>query len=308
MSGTTPGFSGKTARMYPLSEILCETLTRLTADPGLTGRELRAIHLGYYFTVVALDDHSVGACMSYYDAPPEKLREAEERLARISCVDPLLVRYLLRAEPDEHLAGLPPTQGRGVLTSILGAVVSALSAKSVAAGGDGSFLATTEIPFDPFAGVRSAVIIGYGGYLREVIERDEIRQVHISDLNHGILAMRARLRAFGKRAFTKLITLSDGTETEERLGNADVACITGSALCNGTMEHVLRAARYCPRVIVQGQSASIHPQSLFERGVQLVTTTLKPYSLVAAASEDRGGALLRASLESGLPWVYMIPK
>ena len=48
--------------------ILDETFDWLAASGAVTGRRLCAVHLGAYFTVVALEDGGVGACMSYYRA------------------------------------------------------------------------------------------------------------------------------------------------------------------------------------------------------------------------------------------------
>ncbi|MFZ0603302.1 MAG: DUF364 domain-containing protein, partial [Roseiarcus sp.] len=81
---------------------------------------------------------------------------------------------------------------------------------------------------------------------------------------------------------------------------ADLVCITGSALCNGSMEQLLRAASGCGRVIVQGQSAAVHPAAFFGRGVAMVSTTLKPANLI-----DLPDAAARRALEGGLAAVYL---
>jgi len=113
---------------------------------------------------------------------------------------------------------------------------------------------------------------------------------------------------YRKRAPAKTITVSDGHDTAELMQQVDLVSITGSALCNGTLDSLLSWAKAVPRVIVQGQSAAIHPKILFERGVDLVATTLKPHQVVSAAKADTSGSALRPFFEGGLPWIYLASK
>jgi hypothetical protein len=98
-------------------------------------------------------------------------------------------------------------------------------------------------------------------------------------------------------------SLSDGSDLGPRMRGADLVCISGSTLCNGSLERLLEAASNCRAIVLQGQSAGIHPAALFLRGVSLVSTTLKPADLVE--SFDRN--LLTGLLEGGLPPIYMTP-
>jgi uncharacterized protein (DUF4213/DUF364 family) len=60
------------------------------------------------------------------------------------------------------------------------------------------------------------------------------------------------------------------TACEELLPDADVVLITGSAIANGTIERLLQLSQMAREVGVLGPSASIIPDPLFNRGVDLV--------------------------------------
>jgi hypothetical protein len=91
-------------------------------------------------------------------------------------------------------------------------------------------------------------------------------------------------------------------------GTADLVAITGSTLGNNTLEPLLNRSRNCPRVVLQGQNAAIHPRFLFEAGVKLVATTLKPAAIAEAAARDATGNALRPFFEGGLPRIYLKPR
>jgi hypothetical protein len=132
-----------------------------------------------------------------------------------------------------------------------------------------------------------------------------IEHLHVCDL--GYSSRRAEMEAFAARYPLKRITFSDGGDAEARIKASDVLSVTGSALCNGTMERLLSYARGGPVVVVQGQSAAVHPAAFFRRGVHLVATTIKPHELAVAAAADPSGQSLRVFLEGGLPWIYLVP-
>jgi len=283
--------------------ILKETLVVLRDHGLLTDRTVRVTYLTPYFTVVELDDGSVGAAMSYYGPPDDLVASAPQATDD----DPLLLRWAFAAAPSSVTS---PNRYRLLQLSIATAVVGALSAASIRDGGDETFSTTDTLPFDPFAEARRAVVVGFGGYMPLMAAAPGIQSLHVCDL--GYQARRAfmdeeldRLRAANPK---KLITISDGADIISRVGEADLLSITGSALCNGSMERILDAASQSARVIVQGQSASLHPAALFARGVWFVATTLKPAGLVQAAATDPNGNSLRTYLEGGLNRLYFLPR
>ncbi len=289
-------------------EILCETFTDLKAKGPSCARGIRRVALGNYFTVVELDDCSIGAALSYYQGSSEALQTASARITDLAGSDRWLDGLLFGDSTSSLLQGITSVPENLVLMSLLAAVVSALSASLIMEGGDETFFAAPSIPFDPFDGVNSAVILGLGGYLETLMMKEEIKHVHVADLKHSVQDMKRSISRFGKCASNKFVTFSDGSDTVGRLQTAELVCITGSALCNGTMEAVLDAAQHCRRVIVQGQSASIHPRAFFRRGVDLIATTVKPIELIKCAESDPSGRQLKQFLEGGLPWIYLLPR
>lgn len=283
--------------------ILDETLRHLTAAGEVAGRAIRSLHLGPYFTVVELDDGSVGACMSYYDTRGPGLETARREIAARTAEDPLLLDFLFGA-------GRPGPGQRPVVECLRATVVSALSARLLGRGGDATFTATGSPPFDPFAGARRALVIGFGGYMDALAHAGHVEELHIRDLSYGAgqAKMDATVARYRQLYPRKTITIADGRDTAERLREVDAAAITGSALCNGTLDGLLDQARGGARVVVQGQSAAIHPRALFDRGVRVVVTTLKPPELVRLAAADPSGESMRPLLEGGLPQVYLLPR
>ena len=288
------------------SEILGEVLGTLEAEGRVAGRAIGAIHLTPYFTVVELDDGSVGAGMSYY-GDPGSLRE---RLPAAPAADPLLLGWLFRDPDPLSRLGARPEQGWHLIRSLRTAILSALSAPALLGGVPGGFEVSSTPPVDPFSTASRAVVIGFGGYMDRLAASPRIEHLHVCDL--GYSSRRAEMEAFADahRAGhpSKRITFSDGSDAESRIKGSDVLAITGSALCNGTMERLLSIARGGPAVVVQGQSAGVHPLPLFRRGVCMVATTRKPPELARMAASDPSGQALRPFLEGGLPWVYLVPE
>jgi uncharacterized protein (DUF4213/DUF364 family) len=57
---------------------------------------------------------------------------------------------------------------------------------------------------------------------------------------------------------------------EELLPKADVIIITGSAVANGTLDHLLELSRNAREVVLSGPSASFLPDPLFKLGVKAI--------------------------------------
>jgi uncharacterized protein (DUF4213/DUF364 family) len=288
--------------------ILKETLQHLEADPLATARRITGISLGNYFTVIELDDGSIGACNSYYRIPLPVLSTVEAEIQKRLIDDPLLVGWLFkRSEFTLPLAEHELALLQGALQATL---VNAVSARSIRNGGDQIFEALQTLPFDPFAGARTALVIGFGGYLDELAQTPHVTHLHIADLAYAQRRqkMEAVVADYRRAQPEKTITLSDGHDTAQRLRAVDVVSITGSALCNGTMDSLIQEAQGGPRIIIQGQSAAIHPRAFFARGADLVATTLKPRDLLKIARAQGSAKKLRRLLEGGLPWIYLLPR
>lgn len=279
--------------------ILRQTLEFLLADGQAQDRRIAALYLNNYFTVVRLDDQSIGVCMSSFCFSASELGAMKQSLRSRLASDPLLLRYA-EAEAD---AG-------GVAGSIRAAVANALSAPALRRGSDTFFTSSTTRPNHFFAGIDSAVVIGWGGLFDFLVRRTTALRIHVSELQYYSKKERidAKLDAYRAQYPYLDLTISDGSDVEERLSTADLVAITGSTLGNNTLESLLRMSRSCPRVVLQGQSAAIHPRYLFEAGVKLVATSNKPPAVAEAADTDPTGNALRPFFEGGLTRIYLEPR
>jgi hypothetical protein len=281
--------------------ILLDTLQVLRGHGRLGGQAIEALHLTPYFTVAQLSDGSVGAAMSYYGRPDD----LRSQVARPSADDPLLLRWLF---PGCALPA-PGSRIELVRLSVATAILGALSAPWIRGGGNGTFTATDALPFEPFAGVRLAVVVGFGGYMPQLAAAPTVERLDVCDL--GYPSRRAHmdqvLDGYRSAYPSKRFSISDGSDLASRVRETDVLAVTGSALCNGTLDRILDITPGSVRVIVQGQSASLHPSAFFKRGVWFVATTIKPPELVRAAAADPTGQSLRPYLEGGLPRRYLLP-
>ena len=169
-SGSVPRSAARPDLAGP-SEILGEVLVALEAEGMVDGRSLQAVHLTPYFTVVQLDDGSVGAGMSYY-------RDADsfsELLPAPSLADPLLLDWLFRDPDPVADLGTRSESGWHLVRSLRTAVLSALSAPLLRDGGGDGFEVSSDPPIDPFAEAKRAVVIGFGGYVDRLAEAPRSR-------------------------------------------------------------------------------------------------------------------------------------
>jgi hypothetical protein len=120
--------------------------------------------------------------------------------------------------------------------------------------------------------------------------------------------MDGRIERYRKEGQGIDLSISDGSDIEKHLKKADFVSITGSTLVNGTLDRLLHLAQGCPKIILQGQSASIHPGVCFASGVHMVATTIKTREVAQAAFWDPTGAALNPLLEGHLPYVYLWPR
>lgn len=268
-------------------------------------RKIKSFQLSNYFTVIELDDGSVGMCMSYYHLSPAGLARFHEAITGLLVDDPLLLQLLFESALCDGIL----CRQELVAQALRATLISALSAPLISDPPENSFSVSSEAPPDNFAEAADAVVIGFGGYMEALVQSGHVVRLHIADLSYPVRQqeMNQTLQEYRRCQPKKEITISDGQDTQERMKGADLVSITASALCNGTLEGLLEAARGAGRVIVQGQSGCIYPRALFERGVDSVATTLKPQRLAALAQADPEGGLLRSFLDGGLPWIYLTP-
>lgn len=280
----------------------------------LEGRDIKAqvteLHLTNFFTTVELDDGSIGACMSYDHYPDNILDILEGRLQR-HCVHPFAVQDVetLRRIVAEHVPDA--RQQDYIVASLTASIVSALSAPFIRNGGDEWFEVRKQRPENWTKDAETALVVGFGGFLKPLIaEQNKVKNVHVIDFyyDHKSSGFREELAALSAAHPAKCVTGSRQLEHAAELRKFDLISITGSTFCNGTLEYFLPHVRSDAIVILQGQSASVHPKALFEAGVSWVATTLKPPTLGQLARGGHDGDKLRPLLQGGLPWIYLLPR
>ncbi len=276
--------------------ILNETLETLKNKADLSQLGIKEIFLSSFFNAVKLSNSSVGAAMSYSRVEsPADTGQTAARLLSIVKSDPLLLGLLFKSNAKNLLK-----------ESLKTAVLSAISKDLILS--DSSLRIENELDKKIFSGINSAAIIGFGGYMDMIVRQTKIANIHISDSSYNERAneMDSQIQEYRGLFPGKKITISSGYDNSQKIGAADLVSITGSALCNGTMDQLLGFSKNCKKVIVQGQSAAIHPGVLFQKGASLVATTIKPENLIEVANSDF--AKFQRLLEGGLPIIHISPK
>jgi putative heavy-metal chelation protein len=197
-----------------------------------------------------------------------------------------------------------------ILTSVAASVASALSSQSLRQGGDEVFEVVKNRPADWVDGVKTALVVGFGGYLETLLAEKNIGKLHVVDLSYDRRRtdIDAKIASYRERFPVKIITVSPRLDGATQLRDFDLISITGSTLSNGTLEGILAEARKDSKLILQGQSASLHPKFLFQAGIDWVATTIKTAAVSRMARGDYSGRSLRPILEGGLPWIYLVPR
>lgn len=279
--------------------ILDETLEFLLSRRSASPRRISSLHLSNYYTVVALDDGSVGAAFSAYQLRTSDLVEIQRCLRSNLREDPLLLTSSELSRQDEAIA-----------TTIRTAVANALSAPLLCRGRDSVFVSSEDFPWRFFQDISYAVVIGFGGFLEHLILHTGARRIHVSEHHYRLRRneIDSKLARYRRWRPSVILTVSDGSDSTRRLRYADFVSITGSTLCNNTLEPLLVAARDSEKIVVQGQSASIYPKALFAAGVNLLVTTLKSREVLKAAAADPAVRGLTSLLEGALPPLYIWPR
>jgi hypothetical protein len=296
--------------------ILERTLARLVHNGTSGSRRVSSIRLSRYFTVARGDDDSVGAAMSYYQSPDDCLAALEPRLeATCRAVN---IQALPDALGETIAQAVPAGPDRALLqASILAALGGVLSAPAIRNGGDQTFCVQGAAPARWTAGVRTALVVGFGGYFHHLATDPDVRVLHAIDLGYDRRRHRqyaakidAEVDALRRADPKKHISLSARLEdTRADVSDFDLITITGSTLCNGTLDEILARRRPTATVVLQGQSAGIHPSELFDAGISWVATSLKPASVWDCCGRgDYKGTTLRRVLEGALPWIYLVPR
>lgn len=276
--------------------ILDDTFAIIKSKSDLNKMAIESLYLSNFFNVIKLSNSSVGACMNYHKfRSNEDIMKTRNMLAERRKSDPLLLDYLFKQKNVSLLA-------LNLKTCLLNALSKDLILNS------SEFNIGVEQNISIFSNINSAVVIGFGGYMDFIISNTKIKNVHISDLNYDARKthMDGMVLRYQKLHPNKKISISNGSDNKKKLGDAELVSITGSAFCNGTMDGLLKFSKNCERIIIQGQSAFIYPEVLFEKNVSLICTTIKPRNLLEIALENFSNFC--RLLEGNLPKIYIMPK
>jgi Putative heavy-metal chelation len=306
-AATTPE-SARALEQTMKSSILNDTLEYL--DTLQLERSAVEVHLTRYFTTAELDDGSIGACMSYLNLGDSTLKEAE-RVIQSYCRAGI-INSETHAQLDREIAAYvqDTTQRHLLLNALMVSIASAMSAPFIRTGGDDFFKTLSTRPPKWTDCAETALVVGLGGFLHEIVTARNIRKIHVLDLKYRQRRneVEAELEKYRRQNPKKTITASAALESLNRAADFDLLSITGSTLANGSLESFLKSARKDATVILQGQSAGLHPKILFETGITWIATTLKPKKVSHLARLGYDGLALRPLFEGGLPWLYLLPR
>lgn len=254
-------------------QILEQILADLSELKDVSSVYLKDFHVCSPFTVVLLSDGSVGSSGNYSvqnhvsGYVPDQVKDNYAGLLRF---DPLLLETLRN---DQTLVG------RSLFTAILSALSQDVLNQSVL-----SAYGLTIVPATNWHAVLQRLLrpgdivkmIGYGGALPLFCTSSTVRKLQICDFSFADQKYRhlaqQEIESFGFDP-SNVTLCSDVSELDTF--SCDVYFITGSALCNGTMELLLDRSTGCREVIIQGPSCSVFPSEFFRRSATLVLTTRK---------------------------------
>jgi uncharacterized protein (DUF4213/DUF364 family) len=255
-------------------EILEQILADLRELKDFSSVYLKDFHVCSPFTVVLLSDGSVGSAGNYsvqnhvMGYVPDRVKENYAALSRF---DPLLLETLR----DDHTL-----VGRSLFTAILSALSQDVLNQSMLSAYGLTIVPTPNWHVAVQRLLRSGdtvQMIGYGGALPLFCTSNSIQNLHVCDFSFSDREYRdiakQEIESFGFD-LSNVTFCSDVSELDPFDG-CDVYFITGSALCNDTMEQLLERSAGCREVIIQGPSCSVFPCEFFRRSATLVLTTRK---------------------------------
>lgn len=280
--------------------ILSKTYECIRNTKDLTGLHITDIYINKPFSGVQLSDGSVGIAMNYSTKSPCVSWEniAIELLGQTR-QDPLLEELIYDDSSDALL-----------VYSLRTCIVSALSKPLLVSNPQETFehFSLSKL-ISGFESIR-VLVVGWGGLMTTFLKEPKVSSVHVTDLLYAHESLKQRFDEVVNRKnyeiSNKKFTVSDGSDFKEKVNNCDICVITGSSLCNNTLNKLLEDATKCPIIILQGQSASIYPEYLFkEELVHFLITTVKPDNMLAMAKNNP--EKFSRLIEGGLSWINLRP-
>jgi uncharacterized protein (DUF4213/DUF364 family) len=122
---------------------------------------------------------------------------------------------------------------------------------------------------------------------------------YIAPFINPIRAKAKRLYILERTAARRGEDVFPDTACDQILPLADVVLITGTAIANGTIDHLLELVSKAREVVIVGASAGILPDVLFERGVTAVggVKVLDSAKMMQIVSEGGGTPALKSAVQ-----------
>lgn len=226
------------------------------------------------FTVVRLNDGSIGSAGNYDIQNHTKdynRSEVKDKYQKLIEGDPLLLKSLAGAISY-------------VDVSLKVAIISALSQSLLTP----EIISHAGLVYEDYVNPQpllekllkasdKVILIGYGGGLDVFCTSEKVKNLVVCDFmfdqrKYKDIAWR-RIKNLSSN-LSHIHLISDISQ-QNYLADANVCYITGSAVCNGTMETLLDLATQCREIIVQGPSCSLFPVEFFRRSITLFLTNKK---------------------------------
>lgn len=254
--------------------ILNETLQDILHFKSIDGLRIEDFQVAAPFATVLLNDGSIGSAGNYdvqNHSPGYNPNDFKKNLQQYLSSDPLLLQTLKGQRSFAALA---------LYVSVLSALSQSLLQPNILSE-CGLLISDTTNDLSAIRGHSQAgdtvTLVGFGGGLDIFVRIPYIKHIYVCDFmfHEEKYRLLAEHRIQKIRGNLQKISLVTDVEYPDVVSKSSICCITGSALCNGSIEDLLTRCVHCHTVIVQGPSSSIFPASLFRRGVTLLLTTRK---------------------------------
>jgi len=266
-------------------DILKKIFNSIRKFKSLSGLKIEKILLSSPFSVVKLNDGSIGSAINYDNLlnliPQHQNKLKEKQFYSKLEKDPLLWNSLVDKE-DLLSTSLKVSILSSLSQDMLNSEVLSkckINFKRV------SYLESEESGY-PYVipslmkNTESILIIGEGGVYPYYVLKRKIPKIVVCDLrykNHDKLKKTKReaellIRNFKYKGDLSFIDTQNLGETEIFF---DTLWITGSTLCNDTLGGLTPLFKKPEIVVLQGPSCSVFPKILFELGITDILTTIK---------------------------------
>ncbi len=266
-------------------KVLKKTFNSIREIKPLSGLNIEKILLSSPFSIVRLNDASIGSAINYDNLLNPKtgyqIKLREEKFYSEVQDDPLLWNTLV-GEKDllstslkvSILSALSQNLFTGDLLSKFGI---RLERTNYSNEFDGDFqYSVRSIVGEP----KNTLIIGEGGIYPYYVLKMNIPKVTVCDIKYRDIHQLRKsereadllIRKFG---FDGDLSFIDVQEIDHIEKSVDVLWITGSVLCNNTFRELVPLFGKAKKVVLQGPSCSIFPEHILQSGVTDILTTIK---------------------------------